>query len=244
VAITAAAFSTGATPASTVSAPAPAGVQLNDLLLIWVVSQVAAMTFSVTAGSASWNAVTAATGQNCSAQLLWKNAGATDVALSGSAGSYTVTASVLHNIAGIIVGAPGAAFDPAVPASSGQLLSAAATSYVVNGVTTLTAGDLLLLFCGTRFPASTSGTMTLPGGWATAVAELDTTVAAAVGVGAMLGTQAQVSAGATGTATVGLANVTDDGGGLLVALTQPAPGTRAAAALVVPQAAVMQAANW
>jgi len=220
MAVSAASFSTASTPSSTVSAPAPAGTAAGDLLLIWVVSQAAAMTFSVTAGSSGWNAVTAATGQNFSAQLLWKAADSTDVSLSGSAGSYTVTASVLHSIAGIIALAPGASFDPSTPASSGQLLAAAALTYPVTGVTTVTPGDTLLLFAGARWNSGATGTMTLPGGWAAAVAELDTTVAAAANVGVMLGTQVQGSAGATGTQTVTL-SLSVDGGGLLVALTQP-----------------------
>src|ERR1700735_4395355 len=225
MAVTASAFSTGATPSTTVSAPAPAGIALGDLLMIWVVSQTASMTFSVTAGSGSWTAVTAATGQNCSAQLLWKNADSTDVALSAASGSYTVTASVSHSIAGIIVDAPGASFAPSAPSSSGQLLSAAGTSFTVNGVTTVSSGDTLLWFGGVRAPStSVSSVITIPSGLPTAVAQLTTTTGT-VNVGVTLGTQAQGSAGATGSTTGGLGDVTDDGGGLLVAISGPPPDT-------------------
>jgi hypothetical protein len=237
MAITAASFSTVATPSSTVSVPAQAGVGLGDLLLIWVVSQVAAMTFSVTAGSGSWNAVTASTGQNCSAQLLWKAADSTDVSLSGSSGSYTVTASVLHSMAGIVVAGPGAAFDPSTPASSGQLLVAAGTTITATGLTTTSSGDLLLWFGGSRFPSGSSGTITQPAGYSVAVTQVSTSVGGSANVGAMLATQTQGSAGATGNQSGTLGAALDDGGALLVALTQPSgasPNAGLAASAGVP----------
>ena len=175
------------------------------------------MTFSCP----TFTAVTPSSGQNCSTQLLYKNATSTDVSLSATASTYTITASASHNIAGIILDAPGATFDP-TPTSSGQLLSAAGTSFTVSGVTTTHANDQLLWFGASRSPLTTdSAVITIPTGYQELVSQV-TTTNSSVNVGAILATNVKVSAGATGSTTGTLGNAADDGGGLLVAINQPA----------------------
>jgi hypothetical protein len=225
VAVNALGFSTGATPSTTVSVPVPSGVAVGDLLLIWVVSQVAGMTFSDTGDG--FTAVTAATGQNCSAQLLYRTATSADVSLSSSSGDYTVTASVSHSIAGIVVDLPGASFDPSTPTSSGQLLSTAGTSIPATGVTTDNAGDLLLWFGGIRNPTGTVPTIGVPSGFTTQVSQTNSSTSGA-NVGAIFAYETQATAGATGTQSGSLSEA-DDGGALLIAVSQSASFTGAAA---------------
>jgi len=230
-ALTAASFSNAATPALTALAPAPPGVQAGDLLLIWVFGSTQSLTFT----STGWTAVTPATGQNDSAQLLYKTAASADVTLAGSSGSYTVTVSgsTVRSIAGIIADAQGYVFDAGAgtPASSGQLGAATSASVPVTGVTTTGAGDTLLWFAGVRVASGTVPAITPPAGFTTKAAQLNTS-AASVNVGAYLATQVQVTAGATGTET-GTLSGASDGGGLLVALTPPATGNAAVTATAV-----------
>jgi hypothetical protein len=133
-------------------------------------------------------------------------------------------------LAGIIVDAPGAAFDPSTPTSSGQGTASSGTSYTVSSITTTSNGDLLLAFGGSRFPTGDSGTLTLPSGYATAVAQVSSSLSGGTNVGAMLATLTQSTAGATGTTVWGLGNALDDGGGLMVPITQSS-GTSANAGL-------------
>lgn len=225
MAVNALGFSTGATPSTTVSVPVPSGVTVGDLILIWVVSQVAGMTFSDTGDG--FTAVTAATGQNCSAQLLYRTATSADVTLSSDSGDYTVTASVSHSMAGIVLDLPGASFDPSTPTSSGQLLSTAGTAVSANGVTTTNNGDLLLWFAGIRNASGTVPTIGVPSGFTTQVSQTNSSTGGA-NVGAIFAYETQATAGATG-AEAGSFSESDDGGALLVAVSQAASFTGAAA---------------
>lgn len=218
--ITGAAFGTGTNnTATTVSAPAPAGVGLTDLLLMWVTDVTSTVTFSVTAGSTGWTSVGPTTGNNITATLFYKNADSTDVTLSGSSGSYTITPSSAHSAEGIIVCAPGCSFDPSSPPNAGQFAAnATGSTYPATGVTTSNSGDTLMLFGAVRVPSSTPPVMSLPGGFTSFVAQGNTSSAAAANIGVFAGTQIQVSAGATGTETVSSA-ATGNGGAFLVALS-------------------------
>jgi hypothetical protein len=223
MAINAGSFSTGSTPAASVAVPVPSGVALGDLIMMFVVSQAASMTFADTGDG--FTAV-GTSGQNCSTGFLYRTATSADVTLSASSGSYTITPSATHSMAGIIVDAPGAAYDPSAPTTGGVLLSAAGTAISSNSVTTLVNGDLLLWFGAVRSPATAdSAAITIPSGFSTVVAQVTTTFST-VNVGAILATATQATAGATGAEAGTLGNALDDGGALLVAITQSS-GTNA-----------------
>jgi hypothetical protein len=215
-------FGTGTVPgATTVSVPAPAGVALGDLLMIWAVDVSTTITFTLT-GSTGWTSLGPTTGQNCQAYLFYKNADATDVSLSSSAGSYTLTPSAAHSTEGVIIQAPGYSLD-VTPANAGAFVSLTNTSLPVTSITTISSGDTILLLACNRIASGAPPVMTLPVSFSTLMPQANSAAAAAANAGVMVGTQVQASAGATGTQTITSAAAAD-GGGLLLGLVPPSSG--------------------
>jgi PhoD-like phosphatase len=219
VAITAAAFGTGSTPgATTVSAPAPSGVALGDLLLVFVIDATSTVTFTIS-GSTGWSSAGPSTGQNIAGVLFYKNADSTDVTLSSSSGSYTLTPSASHSTEGVVIHAPGCSFDPSAPANAGQYAAnATGSSFAATGVTTTVSGDTLVLFGAARSASGTPSTITLASGFSTLLAQANSSAGAAANVGVITGTETQATAGATGSQTNTTAAATN-GGSFLFALS-------------------------
>jgi alkaline phosphatase D len=196
----------------------PAG----DLILLWATAIAASDTFTCP----GFTAVTASTGQNTSAQLLYR---VTD----GSEGSsFTVTASVTHILNVHAIGISGQAsspFDPSTPTSSGQLLAAVSTTITATGFTTSSNGCLLLWLGMARGPSTPPPTITVPGGFtASSLGQVNTTGTGASS-GVVLATATQTTAGATGSPS-GTLSASDDGGALLLAIAG-ASGASGAATL-------------
>jgi len=169
-------------------------------------------------------------------QFLYRTATSADVTLSGASGNYTVTGSVSHFYSAICVTVPVSGgvgvFDPSTPASSGQVGATGNTFAGITGVTTVSAGDLILLFACGRTTSGFTVVISTPTAGYTAATGTGLTAgetlspASGVQVGAFLATQIQSAAGATGSATVNwTSGSTCNGGGLIVAVTQPTSGT-------------------
>jgi hypothetical protein len=227
VAITAAAFGSGATPgASTVSAPAPSGVSLGDLLLIYVLDATSSVTFTLS-GSGSWSTAGPTTGNNIAGVLFYKNADSTDVTLSSSSGSYTLTPSASHSTEGVVIHAPGCSFDPSAPANAGQYAAnATGSTFTASGVTTTSNGDTLILFGAARSASGTPLTVTLAAGFSTLLAQANSSAGAAANVGVVTGSQTQTTAGATGSQSCTTVSGTN-GGAFLLALSSATVGAAA-----------------
>jgi hypothetical protein len=222
---TAGAGSTAAVASQAVANPGwngtstPAGL----LILLWPAAQAASTTFTCT----GFTAVTAATGQNTSAQLLYRTTDGSE----GATFTVTPSASRLVGIAAIALDTTAAAnsgFDPAVPTSSGQLLAATGSSLPATGVTTASNSDLLIWFGMSRVTSSPVAAISPPAGYTTQLSQVNTTGSGA-NVGVTIATAVQISGGATGTVTGSQSLSTADGGALLVAVAGPTVAAATAA---------------
>lgn len=188
-----AAVNTGAGSATTLSFPVPSGTQVGDLICIWSFINNSSRTLSATGYTAQ--ASTNTGGATASGGLLYKTAASGDLG-----GSVTVTISGTATVWGGVIFAVGATagFDP-TPSDGGQV-NLASTTITVPGQTTTLNGDLLVWPAGTRSGSSggAPGTITVPTGFSSQVAQSNTTSTTATNVGVILATATQTTAGATG----------------------------------------------
>ncbi len=167
---------------------------------------------------------------------------ASPVALTGTSGRYAAVAVAVQNADGTTPE------DGVTPSEAAQ--SAATNSPVANSVTPNGADDLLIIFFGAGDPttANVAMTFTQPTGM-TLEAQASSALAASTDAGMMAASLALASNAATGTKT---ATITPSSGSVacnsqavtLVVKSAAAAAGATPAPLVVPQAAVTQAANW
>lgn len=131
--------------------------------------------------------------------------------------------------------------DPSVPTAS------AISGLAAASITTVRDGDTLVWFAATKTSTAgqTPGTITPPSGFTGSTASAPTTTVADPNVQAYGADEVQGTHGATGvlTGTDSTPAVDTSSGSVVVALAA-ALGGATPQPLVVPQAAVMQAANW
>lgn len=216
--------SSAATTTQAVSNPAWNGTSTPTGQLILLTP--AAVNNTDTFSCSGFTAVTVATGQNIAQQLLYR---VTD----GSEGAtFTVTGSgSFLTVAGAIAvsGQASSPFDPSVPSGSGTCLTTTAASLPGVSLTTAHPGDLLVWVGFSRVPSAQAiPGITPPSGFVTQLTQTSTTGGTGhANVSVLIATQAQSSAGATGS-QVGTLSAAANGGALLLAFTASAaaaPGT-------------------
>jgi hypothetical protein len=193
-----------------VSGATPVGV----LVVIWITASVPSETFTCP----GFTAVTAATGQNTAAQILYRTTDGTEVS------TFTVTAPASHFQAGGAVSFPGmGALDP-VPTSSGTLAAAYTTSLPAPAITTVMNGDTLIWAGMTRVASGTIPTITPPSGFTSLALGTSSGVSTGANIGVLIASAPQVSAGSTSAVGTGSQSISADGGAVLFAVSPASAG--------------------
>jgi hypothetical protein len=221
-------FSTGANiTALTATVTLPSGAMNGDVIVIFVNETGSGLTWSVP----NFTAVTAASGTNCSCQVLYR---ILDGSGNDPGATFTITESAGGQFAGTCMRVTGASntspFDPAP--TSGQV-NASSTNITAPGITTTVNGDLLIWGGCDRVPSGTPNAITLPAGYTDSGAGQSSSSAAGhSNSGNIAGYIVQGSAGATGN-IVGTEGSATANGAVLLGMQAAAAVTAASNMLLI-----------
>jgi hypothetical protein len=198
-------------------------LQAGDLMLLWCIAPGTGLTWMTSAG---FTAITPASGNGQSAQLLWKYATATDATNAENGNAYTISLAGGATKLQVVIAAAyynvnqTNPFDGSVSSGQTNAASPPSTTLTVPGITTAESGDLLLWFGGVKATAAggVPAAISQPADFAQELAQVnDNNGSTGTNMGAMLASMIQMVDGATGdqNGTVGTSSETT---GLLLGL--------------------------
>lgn len=190
-----AATNSGTSAVTALTLAVPSGTQVGDLICCYMVAAGSGRTFTNGASGYTTLAANNPNTAGLSAAFQYKTAVSGDLGANmfpNVSGSGTTFAAVVWSVAA------SSGFDP-TPTAGGDL-ALASTTVAGVGITTTLNGDLLF-WAGVTRSGSTGGapgTITLPSGFSSVVAESSSTNTTKDNVGVILGDVTQVTGGATG----------------------------------------------